>query len=244
MDDPIIFFVLMIDAMLRVSTPLILASFAGMFAERSGVVDIGLEGKMLGAAFGAASVALVTDSMWLGLLTGIGVSVGLAMIHAFACVTHNGNQVVSGMALNILVAGLGPVLAFSWFNQGSQTPMISETSRFRPIHLPFADRLSEVPVIGEIYSELISGHNLIVYFAMGMVPLAAWFIYRTRFGLRLRAVGENPEAVDTAGISVSGMRYRALLVDGILWGVAGTYLSIAMNTFFVRDMTAGMGYLA
>jgi len=244
MGDPVTFFVLMIDAMLRVSTPLILASFAGMFAERSGVVDIGLEGKMLGAAFAAASVALVTDSAWLGLLAGIGVSVGLAMIHAFACVTHNGNQVVSGMALNIMVAGLGPVLAFSWFNQGSQTPMISEAARFRPIHLPFANRLADVPVIGEIYSELISGHNLIVYLAMGMVPLAGWFIYRTRFGLRLRAVGENPEAVDTAGISVSGMRYRAMIVCGILCGVAGTYLSIAMNTFFVRDMTAGMGYLA
>ncbi len=183
------FFVLMIDAMLRVSTPLILAAFAGMFAERSGVVDIGLEGKMLGAAFAAASVALVTNSAWLGLLAGIGVSVGLAMIHAFACVTHNGNQVVSGMALNIMVAGLGPVLAYSWFNQGSQTPMISEAARFKPIHLPYADRLYDVPVVGEIYSELISGHNLIVYVAIGMVPLAGWFIYRTRFGLRLTGVG-------------------------------------------------------
>jgi simple sugar transport system permease protein len=244
MGDPVTFFVLMIDAMLRVSTPLILAAFAGMFAERSGVVDISLEGKMLGAAFAAASVALVTDSAWLGLLAGIAVSVGLAMIHAFACVTHNGNQVVSGMAINIMVAGLGPVLALSWFSQGSQTPMIEEIARFRPIHLPFADRVSDIPFLGEVYSEIISGHNLIVYVAMGMVPLAAWFIYRTRFGLRLRAVGENPEAVDTAGISVSGMRYRAMIVAGILCGVAGTYLAIAMNTFFVRDMTAGMGYLA
>ena len=244
MGDTVTFIVLMVDAMLRVSTPLILAAFAGMFAERSGVVDIGLEGKMLGAAFAAATVALVTGSAWLGLLAGIGVSVGLAMIHAFACVTHNGNQVVSGMALNIMVAGLGPVLAFNWFNQGSQTPMIDEGARFRPIHFPFHDRLSDIPVLREIYGEIISGHNIIVYFAMGMVPLAAWFIYRTRFGLRLRAVGENPEAVDTAGISVSGMRYRAMLVCGILCGIAGTYLAIAMNTFFVRDMTAGMGYLA
>ncbi len=244
MGENITFFVLMLDAMLRVSTPLILASFAGMFAERSGIVDIGLEGKMLGAAFAAASVALVTNSAWLGLLAGIGVSVGLAMIHAFACVTHNGNQVVSGMALNIMVAGLGPVLALAWFNQGSQTPMIADIARFKPIHLPFADKLRDVPVVGEVYSELISGHNIIVYLALGMVPLAAWFIYRTRFGLRLRAVGENPEAVDTAGISVAGMRYRAMIVCGILCGVAGTYLAIAMNTLFIRDMTAGMGYLA
>ena len=107
--------VLIVDATLRVSTPLILAAFAGLFAERSGVVDIGLEGKMLGAAFAAAAAAFATGSPWLGLLAGIGASVALAMVHAFACVTHNGNQVVSGMALNILAAGLGPVLALAWF---------------------------------------------------------------------------------------------------------------------------------
>lgn len=244
MGDTVLWFILVFDATLRVSTPLVLAAFAGMFAERSGIVDIGLEGKMLGAAFGAATVALVTDSAWLGLLAGIGVSVTLAMIHAFACVTHRGNQVVSGMALNIMVAGLAPALSLAWFGQGGQTPMIEEAGRFRPIHLPFADRLSDVPFVGEVYSELISGHNIIVYIAMGMVPLAGWFIYRTRFGLRLRAVGESPEAVDTAGISVAGMRYRAMIICGILCGVAGTYLAIAMNTLFIRDMSAGMGYLA
>lgn len=244
MGEFITLFVLVIDAMLRVSTPLVLAAFAGMFAERSGVVDIGLEGKMLGAAFAAAAAAYVTGSPWLGLLAGIAVSVAIAMVHAFACVTHNGNQVVSGMALNITVAGLGPVLALAWFGQGGQTPMITDAGRFKPFHLPFADRLSDIPFLGHIYSEIVSGHNLIVYLAMGLVPLTAWFIYRTRFGLRLRAVGENPEAVDTAGISVSGMRYRAMIVCGILCGVAGTYLSIAQNTLFIRDMTAGMGYLA
>ncbi len=236
--------VLIVDATLRVSTPLILAAFAGLFAERSGVVDIGLEGKMLGAAFAAAAAAFATGSPWLGLLAGIGASVALAMIHAFACVTHNGNQVVSGMALNILAAGLGPVLALAWFGHGGQTPMVADTARFRPIHFPFADRLSDTPFLGQIYSEIVSGHNLIVYVALGMVPLAAWLVYRTRFGLRLRAVGEAPEAVDTAGISVAGMRYRAMAVCGVLCGVAGASLSIAQNALFVRDMTAGMGYLA
>jgi len=244
MADSITWIVLVIDATLRVSTPLILAAFAGMFAERSGIVDIGLEGKMLGAAFAAAAASYVTGSAWLGLMAGISVSVCLSMIHGFACITHNGNQVVSGMALNITVAGLGPVLSLAWFNQGGQTPMISESGRFAPIHLPFAKRLSDVPFLGEIYSEIISGHNLIVYVAMGTVPIAGWFIYKTRFGLRLRAVGESPEAVDTAGISVSAMRYKALIVTGILCGIAGTSLAIAQNTLFVRDMTAGMGYLA
>ena len=236
--------VLVVDATLRVSTPLILAAFAGLFAERSGVVDIGLEGKMLGAAFAAAAAAFVTGSPWLGLLAGIGASVALAMIHAFACVTHNGNQVVSGMALNILVAGLGPVLALAWFGQGGQTPMVADAARFRPLHFPFAERLSDVPFLGQLYSEIASGHNLIVYAALAVVPLSAWLVYRTRFGLRLRAVGEAPEAVDTAGISVAGMRYRAMAVCGVLCGVAGASLSIAQNAFFVRDMTAGMGYLA
>ena len=250
--EGVTWFVLVIDATLRVSTPLILAAFAGMFAERSGVVDIGLEGKMLGAAFAAAAAAFATGSAWIGLLAGIGASVALAMVHAFACVTHRGDQVVSGMALNILVAGLGPVLSLAWFGQGGHTPMVADAARFRPIHFPFADRLSDVPFLAQIYSEIASGHNLIVYLALGMVPRCRpsslqrrpRFIYKTRFGLRLRAVGEAPEAVDTAGISVAGMRYRAMIVCGILCGIAGTSLSIAQNALFVRDMSAGMGYLA
>ena len=150
--EAISWIVLVVDATLRVSTPLILAAFAGLFAERSGVVDIGLEGKMLGAAFAAAAAAFATGSPWLGLLAGIGASVALAMVHAFACVTHNGNQVVSGMALNILVAGLGPVLALAWFGQGGQTPMVADAARFRPLHFPFAERLSDVPFLGQLYS--------------------------------------------------------------------------------------------
>jgi ABC-type uncharacterized transport system permease subunit len=110
--------------------------------------------------------------------------------------------------------------------------------------LPFADVLAPVPVLGPIYAELLSGHNVLVYVAAAAVPLVAWIVYRTRFGLRLRAVGENPSAVDTAGISVEGLRYRALIVTGLLCGLAGAYLSIAHNASFIRDMTAGKGYLA
>ena len=242
--EAVIWIVLVLDATLRVSTPLILAAFAGMFAERSGIVDIGLEGKMLGAAFAAAATAFVTGSPWLGLLAGIAASVALAMIHAFACVTHHGNQVVSGMALNIMVAGLGPVLALAWFGLGGRTPLVGDGARFRPMHFPFADRLHDVPFLGQLYSEIASGHNMIVYVALAAVPFAGWLIYRTRFGLRLRAVGEAPDAVATAGISVAGLRYRAMAICGVLCGIAGTSLSIAQNALFVRDMTAGMGYLA
>ena len=237
-------FMLVIDATFRVATPLVFAALAGLFAERSGVVDIGLEGKMLGAAFAAAAAAAVSGSAWVGLGAGVATSVALAMIHAFASVTHNGNQVVTGMALNILVAGLGPTLALAWFRMGGQTPLLAGDARFAAITLPFVETLAEVPALGFVYTEVISGHRLLVYVAAAMVPLTYWVMYRTRFGLRLRAVGENPEAVDTAGISVAGMRYRALIITGVLCGFAGAYLSTAQNASFIRDMTAGQGYLA
>lgn len=237
-------FVLMLDATLRVSTPLVLAALAGLFAERSGVIDIGLEGKMLGAAFAAAAAAFATGSPWIGLCAGIAASVALAMVHAFACVTHGGAQVVSGMAINIAVSGLAPVLSLAWFGQGGQTPLLGDGARFRPVHFPFADRLADVPFLGAAYSEVASGHNPIVYAALAAVPAAAWVVYRTRFGLRLRAVGEAPEAADTAGVSVAGVRYRAMAICGVLCGAAGAWLSTAQNALFVRDMTAGMGYLA
>lgn len=234
----------LLDSTLRVAVPLVLAALAGLFAERSGVVDIGLEGKMLGAAFAAATVAAVTGSAWAGLLAGILTSISLALVHGLASITYNGNQVVSGMALNILVAGLAPVLGNAWFGMGGQTPLLVGGERFTPIILPGAEALRGIPVLGPIYAEIISGHNILVYAAAAIVPLTAWVVYRTRFGLRLRAAGENPHALDTAGVSVVWMRYRAMLICGALCGIAGAYLSIAQNAQFIRDMTAGRGYLA
>lgn len=237
-------FITIMDATFRVATPLILASMAGMFSERSGVVDIGLEGKMLGAAFAAATIASLSGSAWVGLGAGILTSVALSMLHAYACVTHKGNQVVSGMAINIMVAGLTPTLAFAWFRMGGQTPALKGDERFHSLTLPFADAVRDIPVIGYTYAELISGHNIIVYIAAASVPICAWILFRTRFGLRVRAVGENPHAVDTAGISVNVLRYQALAVTGVLCGIAGSYLSTAHGAAFIRDMTAGKGYLA
>ncbi len=244
MADFFLLFVLTLDATLRVATPLILAALAGLFAERSGVIDIGLEGKMLAAAFGAAAMAAFSGSAWLGLAAGITASVLLAMLHGFACITHNGNQVVSGLAINILVSGLTVTLGISWYAQGGQTPPLSADARFFPVIWPGTETLSGIPVIGTLYVELISGHNILVYAALLAVPLTWWVVYRTRFGLRLRAVGENPAAVDTAGISVPAMRYLAMVCCGILCGIAGSYLSTAQNAAFVRDMTAGQGYIA
>jgi general nucleoside transport system permease protein len=233
------------DGTLRTAAPLVLAALAGLFAERSGVVDIGLEGKMLAGAFAAAAVASVTGSPWIGLLAGIATGIALSMVHAYASVTHHGNQVVSGMAINILVSGLTPTLAFAWFQQGGQTPLLQQGQRFDPITLPFANAIGDtIPILGPLYREVISGHNILVYAAALAVPLTGWVVYRSRFGLRLRAVGENPSAVDTAGISVAKLRYQALVICGALTGAAGAYLSTAQGAGFVRDMTAGMGYLA
>ena len=237
--------VLLLAATIRVATPLLLAALAGMFSERSGVIDLGLEGKMLGAAFAAAAVSAVTGSVWAGLAAGVLASVALALLIGFACITHRGNQVVAAMAVNIMVAGLGPSLALAWFHLGGQTPQLDAPGqRFVEIVWPWAQRARETPFPGLLYAELLSGHSLVVYLAAALVPAGAWVLYRTRFGLRLRAVGENPAAVDTAGISVNGLRYQAVLISGVLCGVAGTYLSTAASSGFVRDMTAGKGYLA
>ncbi|NBB48024.1 ABC transporter permease [Rhizobium sp. CRIBSB] len=229
---------------IRLSIPLILAALAGLYSERAGVFDIGLEGKMLAAAFAAACVAYLTGSAWLGLFSGIAVSLVFSLIHGFASITNRGNQIVSGVALNFVAAGLTVVLGQAWFGQGGRTPQISGEARFAPITLPGADMMRDVPFIGPLYSNVISGNNILTYMAFLAVPISWWVLYRTRFGLRLRAVGENPGAVDTAGISVTFLRYRAVLVAGLLCGLAGTYLAIAQSAAFIKDMSAGKGFIA
>ncbi|EKO3494464.1 ABC transporter permease [Vibrio fluvialis] len=237
-------FILMADATVRVSTPLILAALAGMFSERSGVVNIALEGKLLASAFAGAATASVTGSAWLGLLAGVGVSILLALLHGFASITHRGEQVVSGMAINILATGLTITLGRYWFGQGGQTPTLSGDARFAPLTLPGADAVQDMPVIGLLYSELISGHSNIEYIAFLAVPTAWYVLFKTRFGLRLRAVGESPAAVDTAGISVVGMRYSAMVICGLLVGLGGVYLSVGQTAQFIPNMSAGKGYMA
>jgi len=171
-------------------------------------------------------------------------AVFFALVHGFASITNRGNQIVSGVAINFVVAGATILFGQAWFREGGRTPQLSNNARFSAIELPFADALRDVPVIGQIYSEIISGHSILVYVAFLMVPISWWILFRTRFGLRLRAVGENPAAVDTAGISVTWLRYRAVICCGILTGLAGAYLSLAQSPGFVKDMTAGRGFIA
>ncbi len=228
----------------RLSVPLILACLAGLYSERSGIVDIGLEGKLLASAFAAATVSAVTGSAWLGLLAGIGGALLFSGIHGLASINFKGNQTISGVALNFLAAGLTTYLGQSWFKRGGFTPQLSPDQRFGPIHLPFATEMRDVPIIGPIYSGLISGHSLLTYFAVLVVPATAWVLFRTRFGLRLRAVGESPKAIDTAGISVTLLRYQALIITAVLVGIGGSYLSIAAGAGFNPNMAAGRGFIA
>jgi simple sugar transport system permease protein len=242
--EAVVLVTLLAAATARGAVPLVLAALGGLFAERSGVVDLGLEGKMLAAAFAAAATAAVTGSAGAGLGAGVGAAVLVSLVHGYACITHRGNQVVSGMALNITLSGLTAVLGHAWFQQGGQTPLLGPGARFAPIELPGASALAGVPGVGPLYGHVVSGHHVLVYLAAAVVPVAAWVVARTRFGLRLRATGENPGAVDTAGISVAAVRYRALAASGLLCGLAGASLSIAQHASFIPDMSAGKGYLA
>jgi ABC-type uncharacterized transport system permease subunit len=237
-------FLLTIDATLRVATPLVLCAMAGIFSEKSGIIDISLEGKMLMSAFAAAAVASLTSSALAGLMVAIGVSVLLGLLHGLASITLRGNQVISGLAINILASGLTVTIGIAMFQQGGQTPNLARAERFRPIELPLAEQLGSVPLIGLIYREVISGHNILVWVALAAVLFTAFILTRTRFGLRLRAVGEKPEALDSAGVSVARTRYMALIIAGVLCGMAGAYLSTAHGSGFVREMTAGKGYIA
>jgi general nucleoside transport system permease protein len=217
---------LMSAATLRVATPLILCAMGGLFSEKSGIIDVGLEGKMLMAAFFAAVTSAVTGSAWAGVGAGVIAAEAMALLHGFACITHRGNQVVSGVALNILASGLTVVLGNAWFKQGGLTPSLASEARLMPLVFPNA------------------GDSILVYAALLSVPFTWWLVGRTRFGLRLRAVGEMPLAVDAAGISVAWLRYRAVLLCGLFAGLAGAYISIAQNAGFTRDMTAGQGFIA
>jgi simple sugar transport system permease protein len=267
----------LIEPTIRVSTPLLLACLAGLYSERAGVFDIGLEGKMLAGAFFGAAAAAVSGYAIIGLLAAISIGVLLALVHGFASITHRGNQIVSGVAINFIAAGSTIILGQAWFREAGRTPALNGAARFEPVSYdslvsflanygwnfdsvgafflsiwdticwPLAwamVKLAEIPGVGKVISPILLGHYRLEYFAFLLVPFTWWVLYRTRFGLRLRAVGENPAAVDTAGVSVTWLRYRAVICTGILAGAAGAFLSVAQNAGFVKDMSAGRGFVA
>ncbi len=222
-----LFVIDLLASSMRLATPLIFCALAGLLSERAGVIDIGLEGKMLFAAFMAAAVGVATKSLVLAMLAAMLTAMALSALHGFACVTYRGNQVITGLAINIIAAGLTVVLGIAWFKQGGQTPQIADSIRLK--------NMFDIPLLGQ---------NALVYVALISVAVVWWLLFRTRFGLRLRAVGENPAMVDAAGVSVAGTRYAALMGNGVLCGLAGCYLVLAQNAAFAPQMTAGRGFMA
>ena len=228
---------------LRVSTPLILCALAGTMSERAGVIDLGLEGKMLATAFAAAATAAASGSLVIAFGAAIAVGLALSMLHGYACVSHRGDQVVMGMAINMTAAGLTVVLGIAWFSQGGQTPALTDAVRLGRWFGDAGDALRGLPLVGPVLGALF-GHTALVYVAFALV-VGVWALqYRTRLGLRLRAAGENPAMVDAAGVSVLRLRYLALAANGVLTSLAGCYLVLALNPQFIPNMTAGRGYMA
>lgn len=201
----------------RLATPLILAALGGMFSERSGVINIALEGMMLAGAFTAAAITHAVGNPFVGLLAGMAAGLLIALIHAVACIHYRADQVVTGTAINILMLGMPAFLSGAFFLSSGATPQIPK-------------------------DQLIPWTPIVI--AIVLVPIVWYVIYKTPFGLRLRSVGENPEAADAAGVRVARMRYAGVLLSGILAGIGGAYLSIGQSSLFTRNMTSGRGFIA
>ena len=212
-----IFSLAILYSTIRLATPLLLAGLGGLLSERSGVINIALEGLMLVGAFTAATVTYYAGSPWIGLFAAVAAGVFIASIHAVACIQFDANQVVTGTAINILMLGVPTLLSGALFDTMGSTPQI-----------PRRNLIPNAPIV----------------IAFVLVPVMWYLLYRTPFGLRLRAVGENPEAADTAGISVARIRYSAVFLSGALAAIGGAYLSIGQSSLFTRNMTAGRGFIA
>jgi general nucleoside transport system permease protein len=221
-----IFTLSLIWSTMRLATPLVLAALGGMFSERSGVINIALEGKMLAGAFTAAAVTYAADaklgtgnaSPWIGLLAAMLAGLFIAAIYAVTCIRFKADQVVSGAAINILMFGIPGFLSGAFFLSSGSTPQ-----------LPKEHLIPWTPIVFAFFI---------------LVPLSWYVLYHTPFGLRLRAVGEKPEAADAAGVSVNRMRYSGVLIAGVLAGIGGAYLSIGQSSLFTRNMTSGRGFIA
>jgi general nucleoside transport system permease protein len=212
-----IFTIALIWSTIRLSTPLILAALGGLFSERSGVINIALEGMMLAGAFTAAAVTYAAGNPFVGLIAGMLAGMLIAAIHAVACIRYRADQVVTGTAINILMIGMPAFLSGAFFLSSGSTPQIPK-------------------------DQLIPWTPIVIAFAL--VPITWYILYKTPFGLRLRSVGENPEAADAAGVRVARMRYAGVLLSGVLAGIGGAYLSIGQSSLFTRNMTSGRGFIA
>lgn len=207
---------------IRLATPLIFAALGGMFSERAGVINIALEGLMLAGAFTAAVATYELNNPFLGLLCGMIAGAVLALIYAIATIKFEADQVVSGMAINFLMFGLPALISGAVYDSAGSTPQVAKEA-----------------LLPEIFNISIAS-----VFALLLVPICWYVLYKTPFGLRIRAVGENPAAADAAGINVISLRYLAVILSGVLAAAGGAYLSIGQSSLFTRNMTAGRGFIA
>jgi len=229
-----VFSVGLLAATLRFATPLAFAAIGGIFSERSGVVNIGLEGMMLAGAFFGIVVTAETGQWEIGVLAAMAAGGVLALIHAFFCIHLQGDQIISGFAINILALGLTGYLFRSLYSTRG-TPELEE--RIPNVRLPL---IEDIPFIGDVFGNL----NLMIWIGFAVVILAFIVLFKTPIGLRIRSVGEHPKAADTVGISVYKVRYAAVILSGILAGLGGAYLSFGTGNAFNENMTAGRGYIA
>ena len=212
-----IFTIALIWSTIRLATPLILAALGGMFSERAGIINIALEGMMLAGAFTAAAVTYAAGNPFVGLAAGMAAGMLIAAIHAVASIRYKADQVVTGTAINILMLGLPAFLSGAFFLSSGSTPQIPK-------------------------DQLIPWTPIVIAFVL--VPLTWYVLYKTPFGLRIRSVGENPEAADAAGVNVARFQYGGVLLSGALAGIGGAYLSIGQSSLFTRNMTSGRGFIA
>jgi general nucleoside transport system permease protein len=219
---------------LRLSVPIIFAAIGGVLSERSGVYNIGLEGMILAGAFGAAVGGYFAGTPFAGLVVGIAFGMLAALILAVLAISLGVNQIVTGIAINMLMLGLTAFLSRVVFGGQGNTMTLAG---FKPIAIPL---LADIPIVGPV----LFNQDLLVYFMYALVALAYWLMFHTRWGLSIRAVGENPKAADTAGLSVPRLRYIAVLASGGIAGLGGCYLVLSQVFLFSEHMSAGKGFIA
>lgn len=216
---------------IRLATPYLYAAIGETFGQRSGVLNLGVEGQMLLGAFTAFYVAITTGNLWFGILSAMGVGALMGLAMAFVTVKLHAEQGISGIGFYLFGLGLSDLL----FQKVVGT--VETVKGFPQVQIPY---LSDLPVIGEIFFQ----QNILVYIAFAMVPLAWFVLNKTTLGLKIRAVGENPDAADSLGVSVARIRYFTIILGGTLAGVAGASMSIALLNVFQQNMTSGLGFIA
>jgi general nucleoside transport system permease protein len=216
---------------IRLATPYLFASIGEMFGQRSGVLNLGVDGMMLMGAFFAFFVTRLTGNPWYGLLAAIIVGAGMGLMMAVISVTFQAVQGISGIGVYLFGLGMSDLLFQKWIGN------VETISGFPPINIPV---LSQIPYIGPIFFQ----QSLMVYMAYALVPIAWFVLYRTTMGLKIRAVGENPAAADSLGVSVTRTRYATVILGGTLAGVAGASMSIALLNVFQQNLTSGIGFIA